>query len=116
MNPITIRRYYQEKGYEVDLYINPRNVPKTYDAYIMFYAYLDSNKEGIPFGAHYIAIEYDDQTGQLIGYNNNRKNTTEKSLTFSGFLPDWKLLPFVWGINKPDECYTQEPLSGAYAK
>lgn len=116
MNPLVIGNYYRTKGYDVDLYTNVDKVPNTYDAYIMFYGYTKENGDG-KFGAHYIAIEYNEETGQFVGYNNNTVNKAENKSEISEFLPEeigFDL--FIWGIDKPDEYQPQESLKGAYAR
>jgi hypothetical protein len=116
MNPLVVGNYYRTKGYDVDLYTNSDEVPNTYDAYIMFYGYTKENGDG-KYGAHYIAIEYDDETGQLIAYNNEWESKIDSESDFSDFLPDKVGFDlFIWGIDKPDAYQPQEPLKGSFAK
>jgi len=82
----------------------------------MFYGYTKENGDG-KFGAHYIAIEYDKETGKLIGYNNNWRNEDDRFDEFSEFIPETVGFDlFIWGINKPDAYLPQAPLKGAYVK
>ncbi len=116
MNPLVVGNYYRTKGYDVDLYTNSDEVPNNYDAYIMFYGYTKETGDG-KYGAHYIAIDYDKETGKLIGYNNNRRDAVDSKDQFLEFMPDdigFDL--FIWGINKPDAYQPQELLKGSFAR
>lgn len=76
MNPLMIPAYYLKKGYKVGFYPKLEDVPEDSDAYIVLYIYREietiNNKEyeGAP-GAHYVAVERDSSTGELIPYNDN---------------------------------------------
>lgn len=103
MNPLVVGDYYRSKGYDVELYPNISEVPMTYDAYIMLYAYKaqDANHNDT-LGAHYIALSYDEASEMLTAYNLSG-NKAVKSESFSDYLSeDTTLASIVWGIRKSD--------------
>lgn len=103
MNPLVVGSYYRSKGYRVNLFLNPSNVPKTSDAYIMLYFYKDQDidrNEGI--GGHYIAVTYNPSTDKFTAYNNQYGKSQEED-SLDKFLPTDPYGYCVWGIEDPDK-------------
>lgn len=103
MNPLVVGSYYRSKGYRVNLFLNPSNVPKTSDAYIMLYFYKDHDIDGNEgIGGHYIAVTYNPNTDKFTAYNNQYGKSQEED-SLDKLHPTDPYGYCVWGIEDPDK-------------
>jgi len=113
MNPLTVRPYYEKKGYRVTPYLGDEHaVDKDHDAYLAMYIYKMGKNS---YGGHYVAAEYDKESDEFITYNDqyrrypirmkslshlNRTDKDKDPNTNDVENEDEKILVYIWGIDK----------------